>query len=92
MEVEKPKILLGQGISEHVDQAGTVRHEAHTLTFTLDIDIRQLLGRAIRMNCQERREREHLRAAIYDQITARRPYGIQKGSCRNPNRRASVDG
>src|SRR5215469_12650751 len=92
MKIEKPEVLLGQGTSKHVDQASTVRHEARTLTFTLDIDIRQLLGRAIWMHCQERRECEHLGAAIYDQITPRRPYGVQEGSCRNSNRRTSVDG
>ena len=39
---------------------------------------------------QQWRSREHLRTAIHNQVTARRPHGIEERPFYNLNRRATV--
>ena len=78
-EVKQPEILPVRCTAKHVDQAGTIRQEAHAFPVALQIDFWQLRRCTIRANCQKGHEREHLRATIDDQVPPRSSHRIQNG-------------
>jgi hypothetical protein len=67
-QVQQPEILPGSCASEHVNQAAAIRQEPRSLAIALHADFGQLRGGTIRMHGQGAQEREHLRAAVNNQV------------------------